>query len=192
MGWSILSYKYVVYLPKEIKKRTCSNLLLQLKFKICWSEVAVPNCLDHTQNFVEWAIAICWPFGFVTVLENGPAKSVGIANKIRSAGDTIADIFDISTVRREDLNFHRGQARGDDVLQSNNNPSSRTPRGHQSKRIVFLCFLLCLINNSDGEDLVFKRQITTLKFNQSFVFAYFFSYVVKVVVPKRYFLLHQY
>ncbi|KAK8751178.1 hypothetical protein OTU49_013277, partial [Cherax quadricarinatus] len=39
---------------------------------------------------------------------------------------------EISTIRREDYDFHCGKSEYEDVLQCNNLPSSRTPRGHQT------------------------------------------------------------
>lgn len=51
---------------------------------------------------------------------------------LQSKGEAIGDTFEVSTLRKEDIAFHRGKAYGDDILQSNNLPSSRTVRGHQS------------------------------------------------------------
>ncbi|KAI4461723.1 leucine aminopeptidase-related [Holotrichia oblita] len=69
--------------------------------------------------------------GYSIVMDNGPAKCAGTSRRLYDAGEALGDPFEISTIRREDLQFHRGVARGDDVMQCNNNPSSRTPRGHQ-------------------------------------------------------------
>ena len=44
----------------------------------------------------------------------------------------MGDMFEISTIRREDYAFHKGKSEYEDVLQCNNLPSSRTPRGHQA------------------------------------------------------------
>ncbi|KAG7157918.1 aminopeptidase-like [Homarus americanus] len=49
-----------------------------------------------------------------------------------AAGEQVADPFEISSIRREDYDFHCGKSEYEDVLQCNNLPSSRTPRGHQS------------------------------------------------------------
>lgn len=92
--------------------------------------------------------------------DNGPAREDLNARKLQDAGSVIGDPFEISTMRREDLAFHRGKinthlvgnlkavslqsrwfhevlfflakSAGDDLLQCNNAPSSRTPRGHQT------------------------------------------------------------
>lgn len=69
--------------------------------------------------------------GYSIVMDNGPARNAGTSIKLQNAGEKIGDPFEISTIRREDLAFHRGKAHGDDVMQCSNLPSSRTARGHQ-------------------------------------------------------------
>lgn len=66
------------------------------------------------------------------VMENGPAKQAGLARQLQQAGDQIADMFEISTIRREDWDFNADKS-GEyvSVLQCNNSPSSQTARGHQ-------------------------------------------------------------
>jgi len=66
------------------------------------------------------------------IMDNGPAKADGTALKVQQAGENIGDMFEISTVRREDWDFVKDKS-GEfvSVLQCNNAPSSRTPRGHQ-------------------------------------------------------------
>ncbi|MGH0182913.1 UNVERIFIED_CONTAM: hypothetical protein FKN15_010910, partial [Acipenser sinensis] len=60
----------------------------------------------------------------------GPNYSCLLA--IVNAGDELGDVFEISNVRREDFDFHRGKSEYEDILQCNNLPSSATPRGHQT------------------------------------------------------------
>lgn len=69
--------------------------------------------------------------GYSIVMDNGPARKSGHGLKIQQAGEAIGDPFEISILQREDFNFHRGLCLGEDLIQSNNLPSSRTPRGHQ-------------------------------------------------------------
>lgn len=69
--------------------------------------------------------------GYSIAMDNAVARLVSNAEKLQASGETIGDPFEISRIRREDFRFHEGQAEGDDVLQANNKPSSRTPRGHQ-------------------------------------------------------------
>jgi len=70
--------------------------------------------------------------GYSIIMDNGPARAAGVAGSVQRAGDTVADPFEISTVRREDWDFVKDKS-GEfcSVLQCNNAPSSRTPRGHQ-------------------------------------------------------------
>lgn len=87
--------------------------------------------------------------GYSIIMDNGPARAAGVAGSVQRAGDTVADPFEISTVRREDWDFVKAiknemnlsvilmfslQDKSGEfcsVLQCNNAPSSRTPRGHQ-------------------------------------------------------------
>merc|ERR1712098_901108 len=69
---------------------------------------------------------------YSTIMDNGPAKAAGTAGKVQQAGDKVGDMFEISTIRREDWDFIKDKS-GEfvSVLQCNNAASSRTPRGHQ-------------------------------------------------------------
>lgn len=66
------------------------------------------------------------------IMDNGPARAAGTAMKVQEAGEETADMFEISTVRREDWDFIQDKS-GEfvSVLQCNNAASSRTARGHQ-------------------------------------------------------------
>lgn len=70
--------------------------------------------------------------GYSIAMDNGPARKINNAQHLQEAGDLVGDPFEISTIRREDYVFHTGKSIYEDVLQCNNAPSSRTPRGHQS------------------------------------------------------------
>jgi len=66
------------------------------------------------------------------IMDNGAAKAAGTAIKVQQAGDNVGDMFEISTVRREDWDFIQDKSEEFvTVLQCNNAPSTRTPRGHQ-------------------------------------------------------------
>ena len=65
------------------------------------------------------------------IMDNGPARYLDISRKIAKAGEQIGDLFEISSIRREDYEFNKGKSEYEDILQCNNLPSSRTPRGHQ-------------------------------------------------------------
>ncbi|KAK7008552.1 Cytosol aminopeptidase, catalytic domain [Halocaridina rubra] len=76
----------------------------------------------------------CLAFGeyYTAIMDNGPARLAKVSQILQEAGDEVADPFEISTIRREDFDFHAGESEYEDVLQCNNLPSSRTPRGHQT------------------------------------------------------------
>ncbi|XP_042241963.1 putative aminopeptidase W07G4.4 isoform X1 [Homarus americanus] len=69
---------------------------------------------------------------YTAVMDNGPAQINSMSQTLQAAGEQVADPFEISSIRREDYDFHCGKSEYEDVLQCNNLPSSRTPRGHQS------------------------------------------------------------
>jgi leucyl aminopeptidase len=69
---------------------------------------------------------------YTAVMDNGPAQAEKIAQTIQCVGAELGDMFEISTIRREDFAFIKKNT-GDceDLLQCNNAPSSQTARGHQ-------------------------------------------------------------
>ncbi|XP_053685741.1 putative aminopeptidase W07G4.4 [Sabethes cyaneus] len=66
------------------------------------------------------------------VMDNGPARAAGHGQRLQEEGEKIGDPFEISILRKEDFDFHAGECYGEDVVQANNLPSSKTVRGHQS------------------------------------------------------------
>jgi len=66
------------------------------------------------------------------IMDNGPAQRSGNAAQWQKAGDVLGDVFEVSSIRREDYEFHKGKSEYEEILQSNNLPSSGTPRGHQT------------------------------------------------------------
>lgn len=66
------------------------------------------------------------------IMDNGPAHRSGNATQWQKAGEVLGDVFEVSSIRREDYEFHKGKSEYEDILQSNNLPSSGTPRGHQA------------------------------------------------------------
>jgi leucyl aminopeptidase len=58
-------------------------------------------------------------------------SGLGTARAIQAAAHSVADPFEVSTMRREDIAFVAPRHSSYDVLQCNTAPSSRTPRGHQ-------------------------------------------------------------
>ncbi|KAF6780360.1 hypothetical protein AHF37_00171 [Paragonimus kellicotti] len=68
---------------------------------------------------------------FTALMDNGPARLKHVSQELQMSGDRISDLAEISTVRKEDFDFNKGQTEYEDILQCNNLPSSATPRGHQ-------------------------------------------------------------
>lgn len=68
---------------------------------------------------------------YTCVMDNGPAQDVDMARTLQKIGDGLSNPFEISTIRREDYEFCAGRNEYEDLIQCNNQPSSRTPRGHQ-------------------------------------------------------------
>uniref|UniRef100_A0A3Q3M5S6 Zgc:152830 n=1 Tax=Mastacembelus armatus TaxID=205130 RepID=A0A3Q3M5S6_9TELE len=66
------------------------------------------------------------------IMDNGPAHRNSNAAQWQKAGDVLGDVFEVSSIRREDYEFHKGKSEYEDILQCNNLPSSATPRGHQT------------------------------------------------------------
>ncbi|OQR68700.1 putative aminopeptidase W07G4.4-like [Tropilaelaps mercedesae] len=64
-------------------------------------------------------------------IDNGPARANNSSQTLQAAGEQVGDMFEISTLRREDYSMVEGKSEYEDILQCNNAPSSRTRRGHQ-------------------------------------------------------------
>ena len=41
-------------------------------------------------------------------MDNGPAQKENNSMQLRAAGDLVGDMFELSTIRREDYKFHTG------------------------------------------------------------------------------------
>ncbi|XP_046383739.1 putative aminopeptidase W07G4.4 [Ischnura elegans] len=105
-----------------------ADLLCQMKER---AEGGETNCHIMTLATLTGHAVLTVGEGYSIVMDNGPARESGHAKLLQEAGAIIGDPFEISTIRREDFAFHKDPGEGVDVLQCNNLPSSRTPRGHQ-------------------------------------------------------------
>jgi len=54
-----------------------------------------------------------------------------ISQRIKTAGDSFGDPFELSTIRRDDYEFVQSKCSRYDILQANGSPSTLTNRGHQ-------------------------------------------------------------
>lgn len=64
-------------------------------------------------------------------MDNGPARALGVASGLAEQGERWGEPFELSRLRREDMDFVKPRSKADDVLSCNNAPSSLTARGHQ-------------------------------------------------------------
>jgi leucyl aminopeptidase len=69
--------------------------------------------------------------GYSLAMNNGPAHKANEARKLREASEILGDMVDVSILRREDYDYHRGLSEYEDLRQSGTGPSVRTERGHQ-------------------------------------------------------------
>ncbi|XP_014212859.1 putative aminopeptidase W07G4.4 [Copidosoma floridanum] len=68
--------------------------------------------------------------GYSIAMDNSVARSANNAYKLQESGESLADPFEVSIIRKEDLKSMKGEAEGIDVLQIQKN--SDEGRGHQS------------------------------------------------------------
>ncbi|KAG5670519.1 hypothetical protein PVAND_000777 [Polypedilum vanderplanki] len=91
----------------------------------------LPDCFLYT--IATLTGHACLALGDYTgVVDNKVAENASHATDFCKAGEQIGDPSAISPLRREDFDFHKSKGYGEDLLQCNNLPSSRTPRGHQT------------------------------------------------------------
>ncbi|SPP80181.1 putative aminopeptidase W07G4.4 [Drosophila guanche] len=64
-------------------------------------------------------------------IDNSVAHEADHARKLQAAGQTYGEPFEVSVLRPSDFAFNAGKVIGEDLVQANNAPSVRTPRGHQ-------------------------------------------------------------
>ncbi|KAI8338625.1 hypothetical protein BC941DRAFT_423409 [Chlamydoabsidia padenii] len=69
--------------------------------------------------------------GYGITLDNGFARKNKVSRRIHDAGHILADPFEISTLRREDVDVVQPGRSSEDVVQANDKASSMTDRGHQ-------------------------------------------------------------
>ncbi|CAD7080078.1 unnamed protein product [Hermetia illucens] len=74
---------------------------------------------------------IAMGFGYSIVMDNSVARASAHAQHLRQVGEEFGEPFEISVIRKDDFDINLGKAIGEDIVQCNNAPSSKTPRGHQ-------------------------------------------------------------
>lgn len=105
------------------------DLLTYYKEKIISENIQNPEMFTVATLTGHCCMAV--GFNYSIILDNGPAREKQTAQLLTQAGDQVGDLFETSTIRSEDYKFNIGKSEYEDILQCNNAPSSRTPRGHQ-------------------------------------------------------------
>lgn len=90
----------------------------------------LPNCYLYTIATLTGHAVVALG-DYTGVMDNKVAENAGHGINFCKAGDSIGDPSEISPIRKEDFEFNLSKGYGEDLLQCNNLPSSRTPRGHQ-------------------------------------------------------------
>ena len=63
-------------------------------------------------------------------MSNGPGRSNKVDAEMQNSGELIGDPYEISRIRKEDYDNHKGKSEYEDLTQVSNNKSDRS-RGHQ-------------------------------------------------------------
>ncbi|CAF0982637.1 unnamed protein product, partial [Brachionus calyciflorus] len=88
---------------------------------------------------------------YTGIMSNGPARNQEVDVKLQKSGEMIADPYEISRIRREDYEAHKGKSEYEDIMQCYSKPSAMTGRGHQGPA-AFLIMASGLDNHgSDSE-----------------------------------------
>jgi len=69
--------------------------------------------------------------GYSIAMDNGPAHKGKEGPQLKEASESVGDVVEVSILRREDYDFHRGESEYEDLRQGGTGPSMKTPRGHQ-------------------------------------------------------------
>jgi leucyl aminopeptidase len=63
-------------------------------------------------------------------MSNGPARELKIDHSLQQNGEAIGDPYEISRIRKEDYELHKGKTEYEDLTQIQN--KKERSRGHQS------------------------------------------------------------
>ncbi|KAI9253845.1 hypothetical protein BDA99DRAFT_486094 [Phascolomyces articulosus] len=106
-----------------------TDLLCQFKEEAIASTSTAPNFLFTVATLTGHALRAYNGYGIA--LDNGFARRHKMSKRIYDAGHVLADPFEISTFRREDVEVVQPGRSSEDVVQANDQPSTMTNRGHQ-------------------------------------------------------------
>lgn len=112
-----------------------TDLLCQFKEKVLEHKQAntpssaAPSFLFTCATLTGHAIRAYGGYGIT--LDNGFARKHKISKRIYNAGHVLGDPFEISTLRREDVECVKGGRSSEDLVSANDLASTMTNRGHQ-------------------------------------------------------------
>lgn len=84
-----------------------------------------------------------------------------------AAGEVLGDLFEVSTIRREDYEFHKGKSEYEEILQSNNLPSSATPRGHQTPAAFLV--MASGLDKVDAHTLTYRFYLSVENYGKNLI-----------------------
>ena len=90
---------------------------------------------------------------YTAALDNTAARRLGISARLFSASQSIAEPFEMSTLRREDFKIIAATDPEEDCLQANRHPSVATSRGHQYP-MAFMITAAGLTHPKKGTNIV--------------------------------------
>lgn len=102
---------------------------------------------------------LCFGSDYGVVMDNGPARKAGNSMKLQQYSEEIGDPVEISVLRKEDFQFHKGKAEGEDIYQGINGMSTNCRRGHQGPA-AFIIMASGLDNH--GSDSAIPLKFTHL------------------------------
>ncbi|KAG2200681.1 hypothetical protein INT47_005837 [Mucor saturninus] len=106
-----------------------TDLLCEFKERVLAEASSKPSFLFTVATLTGHAIRAYNGYGIV--MDNGFARKHKISQRIYDAGHIMADPFEISTFRREDVACVQPGRSSEDIVQANDKPSTMTNRGHQ-------------------------------------------------------------
>ncbi|CAH1394815.1 unnamed protein product [Nezara viridula] len=93
--------------------------------------------------------------GYTIILDNGPARMKSFSFHLQKSGELTGDMFEVSTIRREDYEAYKGKVEGEDVLQAEHLPFAQSKRGHQGPA-AFLVLASGLDKHALGTEIPLK------------------------------------
>lgn len=91
-------------------------------------------------------------------MSNGPARNQRIDENLQNSGELIADPYEISRIRREDYEAHKGKSEYEDIMQCFTKSGAMTGRGHQGPA-AFLIMASGLDKVNKFKKLKIKKKI---------------------------------